>query len=130
MPGPERISFSNSPEAERRSYSSGRSCLSCSTAVTAGEDVRLQRELVRDKVVIEEVHREDEESRQQGLFRMDQGRYIDKPAWEDVREFFREPEHKAGKPDGEHPPEYREKVKLFPVGPAVQLRHCAPVEEP
>ena len=43
-------------------------------------------------------------------------------------EEFGEPEHQAGTADGEHTPEDRDEVELFPVGPALEGR-LRPLEE-
>src|SRR3989339_124747 len=51
---------------------------------------------------------------------MNNCRHVEHPSRVDLTEKLREPEHQAGTSDGKHAPEDRQKIELFPVGPALK----------
>jgi hypothetical protein len=84
----------------------------------AREDHGIHGEPVGPEMRVEEVDREDESGRQQRLVRMDDGRHVDEPTGQEIREELGEPQDQAAEPDHADAPEHGEVVELLPVSPA------------
>lgn len=79
---------------------------------------------------VEEVDGEDEPGGQQCFVGMDDGCHVESPAWQEIAEYLREPQHQARTADGKHTPEDGDEVEFFPVCPAFERRLRSPEQEP
>ena len=96
----------------------------------AVEDNEVHWEFLRSSVGIVEVDGEDKAGCQQSFVRVNDRCNIEHPAWQEVAEDLREPEHQAGSADGKHTPEDGEEIEFLPVGPALEGRFWTEEEEP